>query len=94
MAPSTDSEKTVDVDPHLKEQNEGIFDAFAQEEHTILTTPEIENHIDLSGRQVRRRLDDLEDKGIVASRKPGRTKLWWLEAEVEEPISVQYPISS
>ncbi|QIB78814.1 helix-turn-helix transcriptional regulator [Haloferax volcanii] len=89
---STDKADSVDIDPYLKEQNEGIFNAFANEEHTVLTTPEIEQHVDLGGRQVRRRLDKLEDEGIVGSRKPGRTKLWWLRTEVEEPVSAKYPI--
>lgn len=81
-----------EIDPSLKEQNEGIFYAFAKEDHRVLTTPEVVEHVDLSRRQVERRLKNLGDQGIVGTRKPGRTRLWWLEAEVEEPASVQYPI--
>ncbi len=80
------------IDPYLKEQNEGILYAFAKENHRVLTTPEIVEHVDLSRRQVERRLKNLRDQGIVGTRKPGRTRLWWLETEVEEPVSVQYPI--
>ncbi|MCO8243132.1 MULTISPECIES: winged helix-turn-helix domain-containing protein [unclassified Haladaptatus] len=89
---SKDSEEVEDIDPYLKEQNEGIFNAFAREDHSILTTSEIAEHVNLVPRQVRRRLDDLEDEGIVGSRKPGRSKLWWLQSEVREPTSAQYPI--
>jgi len=88
---STTSAENRAVDAQLKEQNEGIFTAFSLEEHNVLTTSEIADHVDIKKRQVRRRLNDLEDEGIVDSRKPGRTKLWWLQEEVEEPLSVRYP---
>lgn len=88
----TSESESAEIDPYLKEQNEGIFYAFAKEDHQVLTTPEIVEHVDLSRRQVERRLKNLRDQGIVGTRKPGRTRLWWLETEVEEPVSVQYPI--
>jgi len=92
MAKSVESDDVDDIDPHLLEQNEGIINAFVHEQHSVLTTPEIEEHVEIGDRQLRRRLDDLEDEGLVGSRKPGRTKLWWLTTEVEEPVSVRYPI--
>lgn len=88
----TSESESDEIDPYLKEQNEGIFYAFSKEDHQVLTTPEIVEHVDLSRRQVERRLKNLRDQGIVGTRKPGRTRLWWLEAEIEEPASVQYPI--
>ncbi|WP_181686428.1 hypothetical protein [Halorhabdus salina] len=92
MSKSTNETEISDIDPYLKEQNEGILYAFAKEDNRVLTTPEIEEHVDIGRRQVDRRLKSLRDKGIVGTRKPGRTRLWWLESEVEEPASVQYPI--
>lgn len=82
----------TDIDPHLKEQNEGIFYAFSVADYKVLTTSEIADQVDIEQRTVLRRLKKLQKEGIVGSRKPGRTRLWWLEAEVEEPASVKYPI--
>ena len=92
MTNLTSTGGSEEIDPSLKEQNEGILYAFAKEDHRVLTTPEIVRHVDLSRRQVERRLKNLRDHEIVGTRKPGRTRLWWLETEVEEPVSVQYPI--
>lgn len=92
MGKSTNEVDIPDPDPRYKEQTDGILYAFANENYRVLTTTEIANHLDIGRRQVERRLKDLNDLGIVESRKPGRTRLWWLEAEVEEPVTVSYPI--
>lgn len=89
---TTADEGERDINPHLMEQNEGIFEAFALEEHTVLTTSEITEHLSLSRRQVQRRLENLVDEEIVGTRKPGGDRLWWLEEEVPEPYRVSYPI--
>ncbi len=80
------------VDPNLKVQDAAIVEAFSLVDHQVVTTAEIHEHVDLSQKQVRRRLNDLADRGIVGTRKPGRDRLWWLEADVTEPITVQYPL--
>lgn len=80
------------IDPNLKEQERGIVDAFARVDHRVVTTGELAEHVSLSKRHLRRRLDDLVDRGIIGTRKPGRDRLWWLETDVKEPITVQYPL--
>lgn len=79
-------------DPHLREQDRGILEAFARSEHTVLTNSEIADQVSLSSRQVRRRLDALEEDGVVGVRKSSGVRLAWLEADVREPITVQYPL--
>jgi hypothetical protein len=79
-------------DPHLKEQDKGIIEAFAKEDHRVLTNTEISDHVSVSKRTVRRRLDELDEKGVIGKRVVSGVKLAWLEQEVKEPITVQYPL--
>ena len=79
-------------DPHLKEQDKGIIEAFAREDHNVLTNSEIAEHVSVHPRTVRRRLDDLADEGIIGQRVVSGVKLAWLEKNVKEPITVQYPL--
>jgi fumarate reductase subunit D len=79
-------------DPHLKEQDKGIIEAFAKEDHRVLTNTEIADHVSVSKRTVRRRLDKLDEEGVIGKRVVSGVKLAWLEQEVKEPITVQYPL--
>lgn len=79
-------------DPHLKEQDKGIIEAFAKEDHRVLTNTEISEHVSVSKRTVRRRLDKLDEKEVIGKRVVSGVKLAWLEEEVKEPITVQYPL--
>jgi len=89
-----DTKKEVDSlpDPYLKEQDKGIIEAFAQEDHNVLTNSEIAKHVSVHPRTVRRRLDDLADEGLIGKRVVSGVKLAWLEENVKEPITVQYPL--
>lgn len=91
---SGEEEQSLDseIDSSLKTQDKPIIDAFSHAEHQVLLTPEVAEKVDLSNRQVRRRLKDLASRDILATRKPGRDRLWWLEEDVKEPITVQYPL--
>lgn len=86
------SEDNTPPDPHLKEQDKGIVEAFVKEEHQVLTNTEIAEHVSVSTRTVRRRLDRLDEKGVIGKRVVSGVKLAWLEKEVKEPITVQYPL--
>lgn len=79
-------------EPRIKERDQGIIEAFAKETHHVLTTTQIAEHVDLSPRQVRRRLDELAEEKVVGTRVVSGVKLAWLEADVKEPITVQYPL--
>jgi hypothetical protein len=92
MSSKSDTEAVLNPEPHLKEQDEGIIEAFSREDHTVLTVSEIQAHTSLSKRQLRRRLDDLEEEGWISQRTPSRMRLAWLERDVKEPITVQYPL--
>lgn len=90
----TDTETKGDSlpNPLLKEQDKGIIEAFAKEEHRVLTNTEISEHVSLHPRTVRRRLDKLADDGVIGKRVVSGVKLAWIEGEVKEPITVQYPL--
>lgn len=90
----SDTKTEVDSlpDPRLKEQDKGIIETFAKEDHHVLTTTEIAEHVSVSKRTVRRRLDKLDEKGVIGKRVVSGVKLAWLEKEVKEPITVQYPL--
>ena len=90
--PETETEGDSLPDPHLKEQDKGIIEAFAKEEHRVLTNTEIADHVSVSKRTVRRRLDKLDEQGVIGKRVVSGVKLAWLEQEVKEPITVQYPL--
>ena len=92
MDSETETEGDPLPDPHLKEQDKGIIEAFAKEDHRVLTNTEIADHVSVSKRTVRRRLDKLDEKGVVGKRVVSGVKLAWLEQEVKEPITVQYPL--
>lgn len=90
----TNGSKQADSLPNsnLKEQDKGIMEAFAREDHRVLTNSEISEHVSLSTRQVRRRLDKLAEEEVVGKRVVSGVKLAWLEEDVKEPITVQYPL--
>lgn len=88
----TETEGDSPPDPTLKEQDRGIIEAFAREDHNVLTNSELAEHVSVSPRTVRRRLDDLADEGIIGKRVVSGVKLAWLEENVKEPITVQYPL--
>jgi hypothetical protein len=87
-----DSESISDLDANLKTQDKPIIDAFSHAEHQVLLTTEVAEKVELSDRQVRRRLKDLASRDILGTRKPGRDRLWWLKRDVREPITAQYPL--
>lgn len=89
---SGDSESFSDLDASLKTQDKPIIDAFSHAEHQVLLTTEVAEKVELSDRQVRRRLKDLASRDILGTRKPGRDRLWWLKQDVREPITAQYPL--
>jgi len=80
------------IDASLKKQDQAILEAFSRAEHQVVLSREIGEFVDLSDRQIRRRLKDLASRDIVGTRKPGRDRLWWLKEEVKEPITAQYPL--
>jgi hypothetical protein len=92
----TDSDAEDDADslpnPYLKEQDRGIIEAFAKEDHRVLTNTEISEHVSVHERTVRRRIDRLADDGILGKRVVSGVKLAWIEGKVKEPITVQYPL--
>ncbi|MBB6645380.1 hypothetical protein [Halobellus ruber] len=89
---SEGSEPISDLDASLKTQDKPIIDAFSHAKHQVLLTTEVAERVELSDRQVRRRLKDLASRDILGTRKPGRDRLWWLKRDVREPITAQYPL--
>lgn len=90
---STTSSRRHTPDPYRDEQDPAILEVFSRAEQPVLTTKEIEEELDNIGlKQTRRRLQNLVDEGVLETRKPSRDRIWWLVEEVEEPITVQYPL--
>lgn len=79
--------------PYRDEQDPAILEVFARADQPVLTTKEIAEELDnIKLKQTRRRLRDLVDEGVLATRKPSRDRIWWLVEEVKEPITVHYPL--
>jgi hypothetical protein len=79
--------------PYQKEQDPAIFAVFSEADQPVLTTKEIADELEHIGlKQTRRRLFDLVDEEILETRKPSRDRIWWLITEIEEPITVRYPL--
>lgn len=79
--------------PYRKEQDPAIIEVFSTADHPVLTTKEIAEELENIGlKQTRRRLYDLVDEGTIETRKPSRDRIWWLVEEVEEPLTVRYPL--
>lgn len=93
MSSETDHlDGTVEVKANLKTQDTPIIDAFSHAEHKVLTTTEVSKEVDLSDRQVRRRLKDLASRDILGTRKPSQSRLWWVKEDIKEPITAKYPL--
>lgn len=96
MTENSAEEGDQDVDlpnPHVKEKNRGIIEAFSRSEYTVLTRKEIDEQLKIEERQVRRRLNDLHEEGVLGMRETSAGKLWWIEEDVKEPITVKYPLT-
>lgn len=89
---AADSPEDSLPNPNLKEQDSGIIEAFARSDDRVLTTSEIAENVTLSDRQVRRRLKELAERGTIGQRLAGGVRIAWLEEDVKEPITVQYPL--
>lgn len=88
-----ESSRRHSTNPYRKEQDPAIIEVFSKANHPVLTTKEIADELEHIGlKQTRRRLDDLVDEGVLETRKPSRDRIWWLVAEVQEPITVRYPL--
>lgn len=46
----------------------------------VLTTKELTDELDLAERSVRRRLDQMHERGILNKKKAGQASVWWLVA--------------
>ena len=90
---NTKSPRRHPPNQYRKEQDPAILEVFAQAEHPVLTTNEIAEELENIGmKQTRRRLHNLVDEEVLGTRKPARDRIWWLIDEVEEPITVRYPL--
>jgi len=87
-----ESQKSPSVEANYKERDQGIIEAFSLSEHDVLTTSEIEDHVSIKKRQLRRRLPDLAEDGPLAMRETPSGNIYWIEEEVAEPITVKYPL--
>jgi uncharacterized MnhB-related membrane protein len=78
--------------PYENETDEAIIEVFARADDEVLLTKEIWPELSIGKKQTRRRLRALEEQGILASRETTQDIVWWLDEEVEEPITVRYPL--
>lgn len=93
MVLKDDSEDDEPIKPHYKEGDRGIIEAFSKSDEKVLTNSEIAEQVSLGKRQVRRRLKDLNERGILGLRDDaGGTKIAWLDKEIKQPVTVDHPI--
>lgn len=78
--------------PYQDETDEAIVEVFARADSEVLLTKEIWPELSIGTKQTRRRLRDLESRGVLASRETSQDIIWWLDEEIEEPITVRYPL--
>lgn len=78
--------------PHTDETDEAIIEVFAHADSEVLLTKEIWPELSIGKKQTRRRLRDLESRGTLTSRETSQDIIWWLDEEIEEPITVRYPL--
>lgn len=78
--------------PYRDETDEAIIEVFSRADQEVLLTKEIWPELSIGKKQTRRRLRDLESRGVLGSRETTQDIIWWLDAEVEEPITVKYPL--
>lgn len=52
--------------------------AFVEAEEPVLGTAELADKFSFSNQGVAKRLNDLEDRGLVASKNLGNAKAWWI----------------
>lgn len=55
-----------------------ILEIFRSSTDPVLTTSEVASEVDITHRGIRDRLENLEDEGLLESKKVGaRGKVWW-----------------
>lgn len=75
-----------------KAEDSEIVETFAEADAPVLTTSEVVEELNISDRQARRRLKTFVNKDVVETRRAAGIRIWWLADEVEEPITVRYPL--
>ncbi|MFC4405413.1 hypothetical protein [Haloarchaeobius iranensis] len=63
-----------------------ILSLFVETDDPVLTTSEVADVLDFSLNGTRKRLDSLEANGLLAVKRAGRGKIWWLTDEGREFI--------
>lgn len=61
-----------------------ILRVFEQADDPILFTREVAEEIEFSSQGTLPRLRQLEDRGLLASKKGGKALVWWITEEGEE----------
>lgn len=64
-----------------KVTNDEILDVFRSSSDPVLTTSEVASEFDITHRGVRDRLEQLEDNGLLESKKVGAKAIVWWDPE-------------
>jgi len=70
---------------------EAVLDVFTQVRGPAITSRDVADRLECTGEAARQQLAGLEDAGRVASRKSGRTRLWWRPDESGPSSAAQAP---
>jgi CTP-dependent riboflavin kinase len=66
-----------------------ILDTFAETNDPVLSAPEVADVFDYSNAGVYKRLRDLHDRGLLATKKVGQGRAWWLTDAGREFLEVE-----
>ena len=64
--------------PTKRVSDDEIIDCLQNMKAPFATGKDVASQINLSAEQCRNRLDDLEKKGLVASKRAGSARGWWV----------------
>jgi len=74
--------------PPVSDSELKYLDAVSNHPDPVVTTTEIANQLDVTQQAVYSSFSDLEEKGLLESKKAGsRSKVWWLTIQGRQVLS-------
>lgn len=71
----------LEFNPNKEVQDEHIVEVFVDSNRPYLSRKQVQGEIGLSGQGTRDRLNDLEERGVLASEPAGGGRIYWLATE-------------
>lgn len=74
-------DERLQLDPNKEVQDRHIVQVFLNADRPYLSRRQVEGEIGLSDQGTQNRLDDLEERGILASEAAGGGRIYWIKSE-------------